>query len=298
MPDGITNIEEQPAVVSSPETPPKNTIKVRPSKKATLKKAAREQSSIQFPYLDLDAAVSVAQAVFNAGGVALTREQLAGVLGLSLGSGNFVLKTATARTFGLMAANNQGKQELTDLGFRVVSPDEKIRRQARADAFLTVPLYRKAYEEFKGRPLPPRPHGLEQAFVKFGVAIKQRTNARLAFDKSARQAGFYDSGDDRLVEPIIVRGGGSPPQGANVQTGGDGGGRSSRDPQSVRIKNDDDKLLHPFIQGLLDTLPAPNSTWTVEGRAKWLQAAANIFDLIYTGDGTITIHAKAAPTTE
>jgi hypothetical protein len=31
----------------------------------------------------------------------------------------------------------------------------------------------------------------------------------------------------------------------------------------------------------------------MDGRAKWLQAAANIFDLIYKGDGTITINAKA-----
>jgi hypothetical protein len=51
--------------------------------------------------------------------------------------------------------------------------------------------------------------------------------------------------------------------------------------------------LHPFIQGLLDTLPAPETNWTIEGRAKWLQAAAHCFDLIYMGSGEIQITAKA-----
>jgi hypothetical protein len=35
------------------------------------------------------------------------------------------------------------------------------------------------------------------------------------------------------------------------------------------------------------------TNWTVEGRAKWLQAAANIFDLIYQGSGEIDIRAKS-----
>jgi|SRR5579885_3055409 len=43
--------------------------------------------------------------------------------------------------------------------------------------------------------------------------------------------------------------------------------------------------LHPFVQGLLKTLPEPESEWPAAARVKWLQTAANIFDLIYTGDG-------------
>jgi hypothetical protein len=43
--------------------------------------------------------------------------------------------------------------------------------------------------------------------------------------------------------------------------------------------------LHPFIQGLLKTLPEPETDWPSAARVKWLQTAANIFDLIYSGDG-------------
>lgn len=43
-----------------------------------------------------------------------------------------------------------------------------------------------------------------------------------------------------------------------------------------------DKSLHPFISGLLKTLPDAETEWTLAGRIKWLQAASNIFGLIYT----------------
>ena len=42
---------------------------------------------------------------------------------------------------------------------------------------------------------------------------------------------------------------------------------------------------HPFIEGLLKTLPEPETEWKTADRVKWLQTAANIFDLIYKGDG-------------
>jgi hypothetical protein len=163
-------------------------------------------------------------------------------------------------------------------------------RAARARAFLTVPLYQRVYDEFRGKQLPPRPHGLEQAFVRLGVATKQRTNARLAFDRSAKQAGFFDNGNDRLVEPIIA-GGASAERGqpATVVPDVEPGTKAGRLLRKIRSDEEGGDDLHPFIQGLLDTLPAPNSTWAIEGRAKWLQAAANIFDLIYMGDGTISI---------
>lgn len=252
-------------------------------------KPEREQSSIQFPYQDLEAAISVARALLAGGGVALSRDQLAGVMNLAAGSGNFVLKVATARLFGLVAFSG-GKYELTDLGFNILDSDERRQKEARAKAFLNVPLYKRTYDEFRSRQLPPRPHGLEQAFVRFGVARKQRTNARLAFDKSAAQAGFFQGGADRLIEPIIGPGAavdrGRPPLFAEEEP-------SFSEPAPVERSGPDTSGLHPFIQGLLSTLPQPHTGWRVEGRAKWLQAAANIFDLLYTGSGEIKISARS-----
>jgi hypothetical protein len=253
------------------------------------KEPVREQSTISFPYQDMESAVSVARAMLQGGGVALSRDQLAGVMNQSAGSGAFVTKLATARIFGLVVSNN-GKFELTNIGFEVLDSDVNRQKAARAAAFLNVPLFKKVYEEFRGRQLPPRPHGLEQAFVRFGVASKQKTNARLAFDKSASQAGFFPNGQDRLIEPILS-GGGRPQDRARQSDEVEEDTVSASEPlygASSRTEG-----LHPFVQGLLDTLPEPQTNWTVEGRAKWLQAAANIFDLIYKGSGEITIKSRS-----
>ena len=37
----------------------------------------------------------------------------------------------------------------------------------------------------------------------------------------------------------------------------------------------------PLIQALVKKLPKPNSIWSLEDRAKWLRAAAIIFNLVY-----------------
>jgi hypothetical protein len=246
----------------------------------------REQSTIQFPYMDLETAISVARSILSGGGVGLTRDQLAGVMKQPASSGNFIAKIATARVFGLVNFN-AGKYELADIGFDILDNDEKRQKAARATAFLNVPLYKRTYDEFRGKQLPPRPFGLEQAFVKFGVVPKQKTNARLAFDKSASQAGFFQNGSDRLIEPII---------GASANRSAVDELEAADDPNAFATTKSKPNLsgLHPFIQGLLDTLPEPSTNWTVEGRAKWLQAAANIFDLIYQGSGEIDIRAKSS----
>jgi hypothetical protein len=49
---------------------------------------------------------------------------------------------------------------------------------------------------------------------------------------------------------------------------------------------------HPFVEGLLERLPEPDTVWSIEGRAAWLEAAASVFKLIYQGDGRITITAE------
>lgn len=250
-------------------------------------KLEREQSSISFPYMDLEAGIAVANAILRGGGVAVTRDQLAGLMNLAAGSGNFVQKVATARIFGLVAFVG-GKYELSNLGFDILDSDEGRQKAARKTAFLTVPLYKRTYDEFRGKQLPPRPLGLEQAFVKFGVAQKQKTNARLAFDKSASQAGFFLNGPDRLIEPIV----GSSPM---IDRGRSAEQDEERDAPASERLTPDALGLHPFIQGLLDTLPAPQTMWSIEGRAKWLQAAANIFDLIYQGNGEIDIRARSEP---
>ncbi|HYM06085.1 MAG TPA: hypothetical protein VEU11_05950 [Terriglobales bacterium] len=236
----------------------------------------RDRSTIQFPYLPLEEAVSVAKGVHAVGGANCQMDQLAGHLQQPLGSSMFRLRLAAARIFGLVTYAH-GTITLTALGTRICDPQQE--QAARAEAFLAVPLYKQVYEQFKGGSLPPN-NGLETAMASMGVAPKQKNNARQVFQRSATQAGFFAYGHNRLVYPPIKGSAGTAGGAAEVAAadgekpvekfgrtnGGDGGG-SER---------------HPLIEGLIKTLPEPSSPWPIEGRKKWLSAASNIFDLIYS----------------
>ena len=46
-------------------------------------------------------------------------------------------------------------------------------------------------------------------------------------------------------------------------------------------QSDASEMPDPLIQALVSKLPKPNSVWSNEDRAKWLRAAAIIFNLVY-----------------
>ncbi len=257
-------------------------------------KQTREQSTIQVPYADLGDAIGVAAALLDCGGVPCEPDQLAAAMKQSPSSGSFRQKITTAKLFGVIETV-QNKYQLTELGFSIT--DASRQKVAKADAFLNVPLYRKIYDEFRNRQLPPRPIALERTFIGFGVTQKSADRARQAFDRSAQLAGYFDqAGRDRLVRP---------PVGSAISSGASPAGEIPAQDMPPLPPPDRDKPAggghgnggnyHPFIQGLLDTLPAPATLWTIEGRAAWLEAAASAFKLIYKGEGKITIGVADAP---
>jgi hypothetical protein len=236
----------------------------------------REQSLISFPYLDLNEGIKVAKAVFEVQGSACQLDQAAAQMKESPTSSNFRSKVSAAKIFGLLTTG-QGSLTLTKLGAQICDPQQE--KAARAEAFLAVPLYKAIFEKFRGTALPPNA-GLESAMTSLGVADKQKERARQIFQRSAQEAGFFQFGTDRLVMPAIkatsvltspthddeIREEGKEPEKAqHTKDSGGGGGEQ----------------FHPFIQGLLIKLPPPDSEWPNEARAKWLQAAINIFELMY-----------------
>lgn len=231
----------------------------------------RGQSTIEFPYLDQSNSVEIAVAVHEVGGSGCEWDQLAAHLKQAAQGGGFRQRMICAKQFGLVTYD-RGKISLTSLGLRAV--DQQQQRAAKVESFLQVPLYKALYDKFRGATLPPNP-GLEREIAALGVAPKQADKARQAFQRSAKYAGFFEFGADRLVPP--ANGGPAPsipvpqsPPDAKRHGGGDGGSGGGGDD------------LHPFIRGLLQKLPVPETEWTVEGRAKWLTAAVNIFSLMYT----------------
>jgi hypothetical protein len=249
-------------------------------------KEPREQSTIAFPYAALEDALAVSRMILQKGAVPVTRDQLAAALGHAASSGAFAVKSHAARMFGLVETV-AGKYQLTQLGFEILDADEMRVKGAKARAFLNVPLYNRVYDEFRGKQLPPRPRGLEQAFVGLGVAPKRKSNARWAFDRSARQAGFFSHGEDRLVAPVI-----GPtqtiPQTEQKPTADEQ--RNAPDGAGDVIRSAPTR--HPFLDGLFQSLPDPGSEWDVVGQAHWLEAAAKIFRLMYRTNGDVEVKAK------
>lgn len=231
----------------------------------------RGRSTIEFTYHDLDDAIEVAQAVRDVAGTECTWEQLAAQLKQAPRGGGFRVKVMAARMYGLLNYD-RGNISLTELGIRVV--DAKYAKAAKVEAFIKVPLFAAAYEKLKAVALPP-PAAIERTLEQLGVAPKQKDKARQVFLRSAKQAGYLDLDPERLVAPPV----------SNAQP------KDSIDVDVDKKKNKrggDNGDLPPFIQGLIDKLPPPESAWNIEERAKWLTTAANIFDLMYATSETQT----------
>jgi len=238
----------------------------------------RERSTVGFPYMDLGDALQMVRALHeNVGQGDASEDQLAAWMGLSAKSSGFRVRTATGKMFGLIEGRGDGLR-LTQLGRAAMDPSQE--KRAKVDAFLAVPLYKLVYENYKGGVVPP-PAAFERDINKWGVAAKQTARARQALERSAEEAGFYESGRNRLVVPgaASFKGNDAPPpnqQNDQERNRGGSGGGSGNDGGNTN--------LDPIIKGLIDRLPPPGDKWSKAKRQLWLQILENSFDLVYEDD--------------
>lgn len=248
-------------------------------------KETRDRSTIDFPYLPLEAGIEVATALYNRIGFgSCEQDELAAEMGQTI-SGAFRQKTSAARTFGLVAKDGRSAFVLTDLGKRMVSPEGKP--SAVVDAFLNVPLYREIYDKFRGHNLPPA-KALEREMESLGVAQKQTDRARQAFERSAQFAGFFDNGKERLVRPRRAEAANKSTDATQVVS------RPAERDESLQSRGEDRLLaagrlslppdIDPIIAGLINRLPKTGSNWPMAERQKWLQVLQSSFDLVYQAD--------------
>lgn len=177
------------------------------------------------------------------------------------------MRLLAAKTYGLLTYD-RGIVQLTELGMRAADPLRE--KRARFDAFMSVGLYKRLFDRLNGQTLPPVA-AIELMMERLGVSAKLKEKARQVFMRAAENAGLLELSSDRLSTP----------------PGLDAAPRQNDTPQQEEQKNkggggdDGTPPLHPFIDGLLRTLPKPETVWPTNARVKWLQAAANIFDPIY-----------------
>jgi hypothetical protein len=239
-----------------------------PVKPADASKAARQRSTIGFPYMDVDSAVKMAEAIHNnVGHGECADDQLAAWTNQSSKSSTFRVQVYASRTYGILGGE-ASRHYLTELGRRIVDPSQA--RSAKVEAFFNVPLYDAIYTKYKGGTLPP-PAALEREIVSLGVSDKQKDRARQVFERSAEQAGFFEHGRSRLVQPGIGSQrsspvGDSPPPPPPPPTGGGGAGGSTGD---------------ALLDALISKLPAAGTEWGVEERISWLGLMAMGFQITY-----------------
>jgi hypothetical protein len=114
-----------------------------------------------------------------------------------------------------------------------------------------------------------------------GVSSKQTGKARQAFMRSARQAGFFAQGDDRLVRPASPgtkpisseSNAGKQDKQTKEGAGGHDGGGGKIPPE-----------IDPIIMGLLARLPKTGDVWPESERTLWLELLKGSFKLIYKDD--------------
>jgi hypothetical protein len=136
-----------------------------------------------------------------------------------------------------------------------------------------VPLFAAVHDKFKGGVVPP-PAALEKDLVALGVASTLSDTARRVLERSAEQAGFYETGRDRLVMPGFVPPEPSPSEmlgEGNGSGGGTGGGTGSGGGGGQTVELD----LDPLLIALLKKIPDTNKGWPGPNRVRWFQVAAN-----------------------
>lgn len=232
----------------------------------------RQRSTIGFPYMDYEAALEVAAAIHgNVGhGTCSVNSQLPAWMNQSPKSSGFRTQMSAARLFGLVESDDAESYRLTELGRRVV--DQAQARQAKAEAFLRVPLFKALFEKYKAGVTPPAA-ALEREIVALGVAEKQKARARQVFETSAQQTGFREGGPNRLVMPAVVVTDSPPPPNPNEKgkngSGGEGG---------------DGLDLDPLLIALLRKIPGRGQVWPGEKRLRWFKTFAMNVSQVYDED--------------
>ena len=273
------------ASADAPSAGPASETKTPPTQK-------RVYSEVPFPYIDMEPAVALAQAINEHAGNSCGDTELAAWLNQSAEGGTYKARRSAARMFGFIAING-GVLTLTALGREAI--DKAKSRSARAEAFLKPELYRLLYEKFGGHALPPAA-AVDRQIEQLGVSPKQKERARQAFQKSAVFAGFIDAATERFVRPGNAASGASaekdpPAEDGNRGGGGGGGGGGGH--------GGDGMPRHPLVLGLFQSLPADGTVWSLEDAAAWMEAAAVNLRLAYKFKGSIKVEATAPkpPTT-
>lgn len=241
------------------------------TKELTPESLGRSRAGTTFPYYDLEQACDLARHLHDRLGGTATADQIAAACNQTPRSGAFRLRLSAALHFGFLE-RERDRVRLGQIGLRWLQPSSSSR--ALVEAFLSVALYRRIYEDHKGRLLPP-PQGLESYMKNAGVVVGQADRARQVFQRSAEQAGLFQFGADRLVLPPEV----STEQENSSAVPSDDPlpATESRTLQSASSS----ASLHPALAGMLQELPPSGRTWDEDEFNAWSSAFLGVLRVVH-----------------
>jgi hypothetical protein len=184
--------------------------------------------------------------------------------------------------FGLIETTPDLKFRLTQRGQAIVSPiTEQSAEQAKVEAFMSVDLFKKVYNQFNGTTLPAEV-GLKNLFETTYQVIPDRAapTVRIMLD-SAEYAGLFKAAGNRtrMTMPLTLPGGATamlPPAPATPVeqpgTGGGNGGGGGDGPGTG---------IDPAILGLLRRLPPGGTPMSSKRRKALIDAFTAMVGFIY-----------------
>lgn len=217
---------------------------LKPDSPATL---GRPRSENSFPTFNLAESLKVADVIHKHGGGTATAEQLSSYLGYkSTNNGSYLGRVGSARAFGFVTKNGDAFTP-SPLAMRIISPVyESEKKKAVVEAFSNVQLFKKVYEDFRGKELPPG-FGMKNALRnQYGIVPNRVDLAYRILMESAEQAGFFATRQGAKTHLIMPSFGAAEPireipaQPDVAHGGGDGGDRTG-DAQQATERRDDGK---------------------------------------------------------
>lgn len=171
---------------------------------ASAEKAKRSET--RFPSYGLAESVEVARLIHTRGGGAASADQLASYLGYkSTNNGAYLARVSAARSFALINRNGEAFIP-SDRAHKILSPTYPAdQKRALVEAFFEIPLFKKVYDDFKGKELPPE-FGMKNALrTQHGVIAGRIDVALKVLMESAETAGFFETrgAKTHLIPPLL-----------------------------------------------------------------------------------------------
>ena len=138
-------------------SPEPATKKAAAKKPRSRKKAPSTRSAqAKYPRHSLEKALRIPRAILEQNaGKACTDKEAAGYLGLTAARGPFGVELSSAVKFGLLERPESGKAALTDLGRKILRPqDQKDELDGLREAVLKAPDISEIYKHYRGENLP------------------------------------------------------------------------------------------------------------------------------------------------